>query len=101
MKLPGFLNEEKLNETVVSYLANSSMDFVKNSSIIIPQLPRYRARVGRYCGPCRNRKKTCFLTGYECTVEPGAPGSDYLRIPPGPGYVRCEPTVFESWQISC
>lgn len=104
-------NKINLPEFTGVVTANSTNDYY-NSFIEVDNYPNQGnstiylalARGGpvrRHCGPCRNGKKICLTTGYECTVVPGRRGSEELGIPPSSDYIRCQPAVFRTWQVSC
>lgn len=98
MTMPGFSAEATLYRSTARYAVNATRSFAAGAPAVQPQ---FRSQVRRQCGRCVNRRRDCFLVGYECTVEPGVPGSPELGIPPSPGHVRCEPEVFREWQERC
>lgn len=95
INLPGFTADVNLDVFNSNYYAISYGSDLKNSSAITPQYAH------RHCGPCRNGRRLCIVTGFECHYVPGPGGSDELGIPPGEGHVRCEPVVLNSWWAQC
>ena len=98
MKMPGFSAEVSAYRSTATYVAASFGISTDGGAYVEPQ---FRSHVRRQCGPCVNKKRDCFLWGYECTVEEGGPGSTELGIPGGPGHVSCIPEVFREWEQSC
>ena len=98
MTLPGFSADASLYRSAATYVAFPLGGPGADAAVVQPQ---FRSQVRRQCGPCRNRRRTCVVFGYECTVEPGTPGSPELGIPGTPGHVSCEPEVFQEYEVRC
>lgn len=98
MATPGFNAEASIYRSETAYRAVFLGTSAHGAASVLPQ---FRSRVRRQCGRCVGGTRTCFVWGYECTVEEGSPGSPDLGIPPSPGYVRCEPEVFNEFEVSC
>jgi len=98
MPLPGFNADASVYRSTRAYVAAPLGSAFDGAALVQPQ---FRSQVRRRCGRCVGGRRTCFLFGYECTVEPGTPGSDELGIPGTPGHVSCVPEVFDEIETRC
>lgn len=98
MKMPGFTAEVSIYQSTATYFASPFGSSTEGVAVVQPQ---FRAQVRRGCGPCVNGTRSCFLYGYECTVEEGVPGNEELGIPPARGFVNCNLESFQEWEQPC